>query len=84
MLPFPGGRDPEGRDIRHFETFISDLNALAAWLERCGIDTVAMESTGVYWIPLFEILSEKGFEVRFLPKIRSLSPSDHIRALRRS
>lgn len=62
----PSGRDPEGRDVRHFETFTADLNALADWLDRCGIDTVAMESTGIYWIPLFEILSAKGFEVRLV------------------
>lgn len=62
----PSGRDQEGRDVRHFETFTADLNALADWLDRCGIDTVAMESTGIYWIPLFEILSAKGVEVRLV------------------
>ena len=40
-----------------------DLNACADWLEGCGIETVAMESTGVYWIPLYEILEARGFEV---------------------
>src|SRR5262249_38440763 len=44
----------------------ADLHALAAWLTRCGIQTVAMESTGVYWIPLFELLSARGFEVRLV------------------
>jgi transposase len=39
------------------------LIELADWLEACGIDTVAMESTGAYWIPLYEILEERGFEV---------------------
>jgi transposase len=62
----PRGRDPQGQDVRHFETFTADLNALADWLERCEIDTVAMESTGIYWIPLFELLAEKGFEVRLV------------------
>jgi hypothetical protein len=50
---------PEGRDtesVRMFRTFTPDLHALADWLERCGADTVAMESTGVYWIPIYEIL----------------------------
>lgn len=60
------GRDPQGQDVRHFETFTADLYALADWLKQCGIDTVAMESTGVYWIPLFEILEQKGFEVRLV------------------
>jgi transposase len=59
----PLGRDPEGRDVRRFEAFTGDLCALADWLKRCGIETVAMESTGVYWIPLYELLVERGFEV---------------------
>jgi len=49
--------------VRVFETFTSDLNALADWLRECGIQTVAMESTGVYWIPLFQILEARGLEV---------------------
>lgn len=60
---------PEGRDtetVREFKSFTADLHELANWLERCGITTVAMESTGVYWIPLFEILEAKGFEVRLV------------------
>ena len=62
----PKGRDPQKRDVRHFDTFTTDLYTLADWLEQCNIDTVAMESTGVYWIPLFEILEQKGFEVRLV------------------
>lgn len=62
----PQGRDPQGRDVRHFDTFTTDLYALADWLKHCGIDTVAMESTGIYWIPLFEILEQKGFDVRLV------------------
>lgn len=57
---------PEGRDapsVREFKTFTPDLHALADWLEQCGVDTVAMESTGVYWIPIYEILEARGFEV---------------------
>lgn len=60
---------PEGRDtetVREFKSFTSDLYALADWLEYCGIKTVAMESTGIYWIPLFEILEERGFEVHLV------------------
>ncbi len=54
-------RDPE--PVRCFETFTQELYALAAWLQKCGIRTVAMESTGVYWIPLFQILEAQGLEV---------------------
>ena len=57
---------PEGRDtvsVREFATFTVDLQAIADWLEQCGVTTVAMESTGVYWIPLYEILEQRGFEV---------------------
>jgi transposase len=49
--------------VRRFRSFTADLHALADWLERCGVRTVAMESTGVYWIPVFQILEERGFEV---------------------
>lgn len=54
-------RDP--RPVREFQTFTQDLYALADWLEACGVRTVAMESTGVYWIPLFQILEGRGLEV---------------------
>ncbi len=49
--------------VRSFGAFTPDLHTLAAWLKTCGIQTVAMESTGVYWIPVFEILEAAGFEV---------------------
>ena len=62
----PEGRDPEGQDVRSFGTFTSDLYAIADWLKQCRIDTIAMESTGVYWIPLFEILESKGFDVKLV------------------
>ncbi len=57
----PLDRDPE--PIRRFGTFTEDLHALADWLTRCGVTAVAMESTGVYWIPLYQILETRGFEV---------------------
>jgi len=62
----PEGRDPEGKDVRSFGTFTSDLYAIADWLTQCRIDTIALESTGVYWIPLFEILESKGFDVKLV------------------
>lgn len=60
---------PEGRDtvsVREFGTFTADLQALAAWLKKCGVTSVAMESTGVYWVPLFELLERLGFEVKLV------------------
>jgi transposase len=57
---------PEGRcqsSVRVFASFTADLNALADWLSQCQVTTVAMESTGVYWIPIFQILEARGFEV---------------------
>jgi transposase len=60
---------PEDRDenpVRSFGCFTSDLHAMARWLKGCGVTTVAMESTGVYWIPPFQILEEHGFEVKLV------------------
>jgi hypothetical protein len=57
---------PEDRaeqPVRRFESFTSDLHELAHWLKECGIRTVAMESTGIYWVQLFLILEQEGFEV---------------------
>lgn len=61
FVAVPADRAEE--NIRSFPTFTQDLYALADWLKQCGIRTVAMESTGVYWIPLFQILEECEFEV---------------------
>jgi transposase len=57
----PANRDEQS--VRVFDTFTVDLHALADWLAACQIETVAMESTGVYWIPVYEILEARGFEV---------------------
>jgi len=56
-------RDRDDQPVRTFRTFSSDLHQLADWLAQVGITTVAMESTGVYWIPVFEILETRGFSV---------------------
>jgi transposase len=53
--------DPE--PVRSFGTFTADLHRLADWFAQCGVKTVAMESTGVYWIPIYEILEQRGFAV---------------------
>lgn len=57
----PPDRDPQ--PVRRFPTFTPDLHALAEWLAACGIESIALESTGIYWIPIFEILEERGFQV---------------------
>ena len=60
---------PEGcndENVREFQSFTTDLYELANWLDKCGIETVAMESTGVYWIPLYELLESRGFEVKLV------------------
>jgi hypothetical protein len=54
-------RDPD--PVRTFNTFTDDLHRLADWFEQCGVKTVVMESTGVYWIPIYEILEQRGFAV---------------------
>jgi transposase len=63
FVAVPPGADPDGRDVREFEAFTCGLRSVSEWLRRCGVTTVAMESTGVYWIPLFELLESEGFEV---------------------
>jgi transposase len=56
----PEGRDPN--QVRKFGTDTVELEAIASWLLQCGVKTVAMESTGFYWIPLFQILENHGLE----------------------
>lgn len=57
----PQDRDPQ--PVRGFGTFTTDLEALVQWLKDCRITSVAMEATGVYWIPLFQLLERQGFQV---------------------
>jgi transposase len=64
LVAVPAGRDEVS--VREFGTFTADLEALADWLEKCGVTSVAMESTGVYWIPLFEVLERRGFDVKLV------------------
>lgn len=58
--------DRDGESVRECRAFTADLQALVAWLRQCQITAVAMESTGVYWIPLYEMLDEAGFEVHLV------------------
>jgi len=60
----PPDRSPQ--PVRRFGTFTADLETLADWLLDCGITTVAMESTGVYWIPVFELLETRGLQVMLI------------------
>jgi len=55
--------DRDDQPVREFKSFTDDIHALADWLSVCGVDVVAMESTGVYWIPLYELLERRGFTV---------------------
>jgi transposase len=57
----PQDRDP--MSVQRFGAFTTDLYRMADWLAACGIETIAMEATGVYWIPLYEILEVRGFQV---------------------
>jgi transposase len=60
----PPDRDPQ--PVREFKSFTGDLIRLAAWLRACGIKTVVMESTGVYWIALYEVLEREGFAMHLV------------------
>src|SRR5262245_51897634 len=64
FVAVPADRDSDS--VRSFPTFTQDLYELADWLQRCQVDTVAMESTSVYWIPLFQILEARGIEVHLV------------------
>jgi transposase len=57
------GPDREAEPVRSFGTFTADLHRLADWFAQCRVETVVMESTGVYWIPVFELLEARGFAV---------------------
>lgn len=64
-------RDPQ--PIRAFGCYTNDLRRMAAWLKQCGVRTIALESTGVYWVPVFELLEMEGFEVRLIDPRQLLS-----------
>ena len=60
--------------VREFGAMTADLNALADWLLACGVDTVALESTGVYWIPVYEVLEQRRAE-----GVAGRRPADEVR-----
>ena len=61
VVAVPADRDEQ--PVRSFKSFSGELHALADWLKSVGITSIAMESTSVYWVPVFEILEARGFEV---------------------
>jgi transposase len=73
VVAVPPGSDPH--PVREFGVFTRDLYAIADWLQACGVTAVAMESTGVYWVPLFEVLDERGFSVKLVDarKVKNVS-----------
>jgi len=56
-------RDRDSDSVRQFSANTADLQEIAAWLKKCRVKMVALESTGVYWIPFFELLESNGFRV---------------------
>ena len=64
MVCVSADRDPD--PVRQFGANTADLHAIVAWLKKCGVKTVALESTGVYWIPLYELLESEGFEAKLV------------------
>jgi len=62
VVAVPCDRDPQ--PVRTFQAFTPELHELARWLKRCRIETIALESTGIYWISLYEVLEQYGFEIR--------------------
>jgi transposase len=58
--------DRDEKPVRRFACFTADIHNMAEWLKKCGVETIAMESTGVYWIPPFQILESYGFDVKLV------------------
>ena len=71
MAAVRADRAPE--PVRSFGTFTADLHRLVDWFTECGVETVVMESTSIYWIPIFELLDARGFTV-FLVNARDAKP----------
>jgi len=57
------GPDRDAQPVRNFGCFTVDPHRLAVWLKQCGVMTVVMQSTGVYWIPVYDVLEQYGFDV---------------------
>lgn len=57
------GPERDARPVRTFGCFTEDLHRMAQWLQACGVGTIAMQSTGVYWVPVYDVLEQYGFDV---------------------
>ncbi|MEY9181914.1 transposase [Bradyrhizobium sp. USDA 372] len=68
MAAVRADRAPE--PVHSFGTFTADLHRLVDWFTECGVETVVMESTSVYWIPIFELLDARGFTVFLVQRAR--------------
>lgn len=88
-------RTADDQPVREFGTMTADLHAMADWLLACGVHTVALESTGVYWIPVYEVLEQRGLAVwlvdarqmKYVPGRKSVSDRFYapgVSAVRRS
>jgi transposase len=64
FVAVPSGRDRE--TVKEFECYTPNIQKMIAWLKQCDIKTIVMESTGSYWIPVFEMLEQAGFEVNLV------------------
>lgn len=64
FVAVPAGRDKE--TVKEFECYTPDIKKMIIWLKQCKITTIVMESTGSYWIPVFEMLEQAGFEVNLV------------------
>ena len=73
FVAVPSGRDTE--TVKEFECYTPDIQKMIEWLQQCNIKTVVMESTGSYWISVFEMLEKAGFEV-------NLVDAHHVRNVR--
>jgi transposase len=65
FVAVPSGRSPEAT-VQEFGCYTPDIQKMIAWLKQCNIQTVVMESTGSYWIPVFEMLEQAGFQVNLV------------------
>ena len=64
FVAVPVGRDE--KTVQEFGCYTPDIKQMIEWLKQCKIKTIAMESTGVYWVPVFEMLDRAGFEVKLV------------------
>ena len=79
FVAVPADRDQN--PVREFLTFTGELRKMVSWLKECKIKTIVMESTGVYWIPAFEMLESNGFDVKLVNARYTKNVGAHRRTL---